>query len=574
VRNGVNIATLNAQRGSSIGNAIDFIDNDNNWTALEHNNVYKDQAALDVHWAAEVTLDYWKIVHNRNSIDNNGLQVSSYVHFQQNWYNASWDGSNNVMRFGDGGSNPLTSLDIFAHEFGHGVTQYSTGLVYQGESGAINEGLSDIWGAVIEFWAVPGKQRWLIGEDVGSTLRSMSNPNNYGDPDTYHGTYWYSGTDDNGGVHTNSGVLNYWFYLLTEGGNGTNDIGKDFDVSGINIQDASHIVYQALNYLTASSNYQDARSATIQAAIDIFGVNSCPVMSVTNAWHAVGVGAKYQTTFTISGPDDYCTSASYQINNLPLGSTVTWSVSGPHTITSSITANPVSVAKVGNGKAALSATITNVCGSIKKDIIVGTPVIDEIIITNEFGEAFNWCSSHMNNGIKLVTNVGSFDSEIEILSMPSMNVLSAYTGGSDSMGVDNPLFLPSLPPAPGWYMVRARNTNGCEAGEWLGMIVEVVDCSYAIAYDETFSITASPNPTSDKLSVEISEKIPNNVKSIQGEDILIALYDSNTGIVVKQWTFKNSQSRYDLNLRGLSKGLYLLHVSKGINKQSKRILIE
>src|SRR6476469_10549374 len=106
----------------------------------------------------------------------------------------------------------------------------------------------------------------------------MSNPNSEGQPDTYKGTYWVSTANvtagnDYGGVHTNSGVLNYWFYLLSVGGSGTNDLGTSFSVSGITIQKAAKIAYRAERlYLTPNSKYAAARKATMQAAADLFGL--------------------------------------------------------------------------------------------------------------------------------------------------------------------------------------------------------------------------------------------------------------------------------------------------------------
>ncbi len=276
-RNGVDVQTLNMQSGTNYTGAIDFTDNDNNWNAAEHS-MNRDRAALDAHWGTETVLDYWRIVHNRNSIDGNGLRIISYVHYSSNWDNAQWDSNNRVMRYGDGSIfSPLTSLDICAHEFGHGICQAlipPNGLTYQGESGALNEGFSDIWGAVIENWADPSKQTWLIGEEIGVPLRSMINPNTYSDPDTYNGQNWRNPNDinnDAGGVHHNSGVLNFWFYLLSIGGNGTNDINNNYSVTGIGIGDAARIAYRTEGYLVTGANFANARNASIQAAIDLFG---------------------------------------------------------------------------------------------------------------------------------------------------------------------------------------------------------------------------------------------------------------------------------------------------------------
>ena len=230
--------------------------------------------------------------------------------------NAFWNGS--VMSYGDGSSNgnegsgyfdALTSIDVAAHEIGHAVCEYTADLAYQRESGAMNEGFSDIWAAVVENYAAPNdpnKNTWLIGEEIdrrsGSTaLRSMSNPKSLSQPDTYLGTYWKNvncGTpvlaNDYCGVHTNSGVLNYWFYVLAQGDAGTNDVGDVYDVAGIGINKAAQIAYRLESvYLSSNSNFANARTYGIQAAEDLYGADSPEVIAVTNAWYAVNVGDAY-----------------------------------------------------------------------------------------------------------------------------------------------------------------------------------------------------------------------------------------------------------------------------------------
>ena len=390
-RNGVDVQTLNAQRGTNYANAIDFVDNDNNWTATEHANANRDQAALDAHWAAERILDYWRTVHNRNSIDGNGLRVISYVHFRSNWDNAQWDGNSNVMRYGDGTLfSPLTSIDVCAHEFGHGIDQFTSNLAYQSESGALDEGFADIWGAVIERWADPTKQHWLIGEEIGGPLRSMSNPNLFGQPDTRGGTNWVNvngctPADNNDwcGVHTNSGVLNYCFFLLSDGGNGTNDIGSAFNVVGIGIENAARIAYRAQRlYLTPNATFDDARNAFISAARDLFGENSCEFISTTNAWFAVGVGAAYSGTGGLTltsnnGDNAICNSATYTLN-VPAGTNITWTVYPDGIVSQSISGNTITLTRVGtnSGRITLTASVGSGCLNgltTSKSIGVGIP---------------------------------------------------------------------------------------------------------------------------------------------------------------------------------------------------------
>jgi bacillolysin len=308
---GLGVQTYNSARTASYP-TTNFTDADNNWTAAEFNNTNKDNGALDAHWGAEMTYDYFSAVHGRNSYDNAGAKIKSYVHYNliaagyPDNNNAFWNGS--VMTYGDGSGtvfDVLTSMDVAGHEIGHAVCTYTADLAYQKESGAMNEAFSDIWGACIEYRAAPTKGTWLIGEDIERrsghvALRSMSNPNAEGQPDTYGGTYWInpnctpSNNNDQCGVHTNSGVLNHWFYILSVGKSGTNDIGNAFNVTGITIDKAAKIAYRMESvYLSANSTYANARTYGIQSAVELYGAGSPEVIATTNAFYAVGVGAAY-----------------------------------------------------------------------------------------------------------------------------------------------------------------------------------------------------------------------------------------------------------------------------------------
>lgn len=291
--NGVNTYDMN--QGTSYGAAVDFTDTDNTWNNV---NAQLDQYATDAHWGAEMTYDYYFYQHGRNSIDDNGFALNSYVHYDVNYANAFWDGTRMTYGDGDGAWDPLTALDIAGHEITHGLTTFTADLNYSAESGALNESFSDIFGTSIENYARPSNWNWLIGNEIGSAIRSMSNPNSMGDPDTYFGTNWASLTGgDNGGVHTNSGVQNYWYYLMVAGGSGTNDQGDVYSVTGLGFTDASEIAFRNLTvYLTPTSNYSDARFYAIQSAVDLFGGCTPQVETTTNAWYAVGVGNAYVST--------------------------------------------------------------------------------------------------------------------------------------------------------------------------------------------------------------------------------------------------------------------------------------
>ncbi|MBN2682622.1 MAG: M4 family metallopeptidase [Bacteroidales bacterium] len=293
--NGIETYDMNMQ--TDYGSAVDFTDTDNNWNNI---NAELDEYATDAHWAAEMTYDYYYLVHGRNSINGAGLALKSYVHFNlmdlgyPSNVNAFWDGYR--MSYGDGSSSytPLTTIDISAHEITHGLTSYTANLIYSNESGALNEAFSDIFGTTVEFYGREGAGNWLIGEDIGSAFRSLQNPNAYGLPDTYLGANWVTGTGDNGGVHTNCGALMYWYYLICEGGSGTNDNSDSYSVTGIGMEKAGAITFRLLTvYLTESSQYADARFYAIQSAIDLYGECSPEVASVTDAMHAIGLGGAY-----------------------------------------------------------------------------------------------------------------------------------------------------------------------------------------------------------------------------------------------------------------------------------------
>ncbi|WP_160136195.1 M4 family metallopeptidase [Chryseobacterium sp. c4a] len=298
---GTAVETYNLQKGTNYAAAVDFTDSDNVWNNVNTN---KDQYATDAHWGAEMTVDYLYTKFGRKSIDNNHFAIKSYVHYSTNYFNAFWDGSR--MTYGDGssttnGGKPLTAIDVCGHEITHGMTSKTANLAYQRESGALNEGFSDIFGNTIEKWARPNQASWTLGEDFSYVIRNMANPNAYSQPDTYMGTYWKATTtsgcatpsqaNDYCGVHTNSGVLNFWYYLLVTGGSGTNDKGFAYNVSGIGLDKAAAIAYRTLTtYLTSSSTYANTRTYSLQAAADLYGAGSNEVTQVTNAWNAVGVG--------------------------------------------------------------------------------------------------------------------------------------------------------------------------------------------------------------------------------------------------------------------------------------------
>ncbi|HEX8472566.1 MAG TPA: M4 family metallopeptidase [Pyrinomonadaceae bacterium] len=283
-----------------------FTDADNIWNSTTQ------RAGVDAHYGAAKVYDYYLNVHGRRGIDGAGGPayytsadgvtglISSKVHYGVNYNNAFWNGS--YMTYGDGNGSsfsPLVTLDICGHEMTHGVTERTARLTYSNESGALNESMSDVFGAMVER-SVQGQtsNTWKIGEQCytpsvgGDALRYMDNPHaasNSGytaDDDPDHYSERYTGTADSGGVHINSGIANKAFYLLAVGG--THHRGGS--MTGIGADAAARIWYRALtSYMTSSTNFRGARTATLNAAAAIYGSGSANYNAVAQAWSLCGV---------------------------------------------------------------------------------------------------------------------------------------------------------------------------------------------------------------------------------------------------------------------------------------------
>ena len=249
------------------------------------------------HDAVGSTLDYFSTTLGRSSFDGAGAHVNAYGHYGRNVVNAYWDGAQLLLGDGDGVvSDYLGVLDIVAHEFGHGVTDYEANLTYYGESGALNEAMSDMTAAAVEAHVDGGvtASAWDIGEDcwlADSALRFMDEPSVDGSSRDHYSDR-YTGTQDNAGVHWNSGIANHWFYLLSEGGQHHNAAYRSgYTVTGIGIDDAYAIFYGALtSYMTAGTDFAAARTATENACAALgYATTVCDEVSV--AWYEVGVGS-------------------------------------------------------------------------------------------------------------------------------------------------------------------------------------------------------------------------------------------------------------------------------------------
>ena len=293
-------APMRSLRGDPIV-PYNYGDADGSWTDANGVNGYNQRAGVTTYYGIHKAYEYYRTFHNRFSYDYANGQLDCFSEITgglwlSNAENASWNTVTHHMSFGaDNSSSPTddwNTIDIVGHELTHGVHQWSIGSNYSDEPGALDESFADIFGECIEtFTKGTALPDWLIGNDRGA-IRSMQSPNDFSCPDTYYGTFWFDVADptDNGGVHTNSGIQNHWFYLTVMGGSGINDNGNSFSVSGIGLNAARNITYRNMEvYLNTSSGFVDAREGSLRAAEDLYGWCSNEMLQVAKAWYAVGV---------------------------------------------------------------------------------------------------------------------------------------------------------------------------------------------------------------------------------------------------------------------------------------------
>jgi Zn-dependent metalloprotease len=256
------------------------------------------------------TREFYRTVLSRDSIDDKGMRLDGYVHRGQRYNNAFWDGQE--MVFGDGDGYLFTdftgSLDVIGHELTHGVTEFSAGLEYHNQSGALNESISDVFGSLVKQWS--NKQPaaaadWLIGADIftpetaADALRSMKAPGTAydneemgKDPQPGHMRDYAQLADteeeDNGGVHINSGIPNRAFYLAAVG------------VGGNAWDEPGHVWYEALKASSPTTDFQGFADNTYMKAIQLYGSGSQAQKAVVDAWKQVGINI----TATILAGDD------------------------------------------------------------------------------------------------------------------------------------------------------------------------------------------------------------------------------------------------------------------------------
>lgn len=304
----------------------DYTSPNNTWSAMSSFG----RAALDVHWGIEKTYDFYLNTFGRNSYDNMGKKIISFVN--RNGYNGAYFfRRDTILVFGVKDNIHYVDVDVVAHEMTHAITHLTSNLNPYGDSDALNEALSDVFAVGVEHEVKPnnGELIWVLSENLKpGGIRDLRNPK----CKFYHGIGWGDITNSSGQViddsaHVNSGVFSYWFYLLSNGGSGTNEVGDDYDVVGIGLDHALRICYlMNTTYLTSNSDYIDACRCSYLAAEQLGYTDE--IEQIREAWIAVGV--QYFLEASIDGQSVLCTNYNnnYYILNIPSAYNVSWMISG------------------------------------------------------------------------------------------------------------------------------------------------------------------------------------------------------------------------------------------------------
>ena len=335
-----------------------------------------DTDAQSAHQFAKDTYDFYFNTHARDSIDGLGMPIISTTHWNDwvNCPNAFWDGARMIYCTG------LVIDDVVAHELTHGVTENTSNLFYYYQSGAINESLSDVWGEFVDLSNTSGSDttadRWLMGEDatvLGGAIRSMKNPPLYNDPDKMSSANYWTGIDDNGGVHINSGINNKAVYLMVDG-----DSFNGQRVTGLGIPKVAKIYYEVqTNLLTSGSDYLDLYNALNQGCQNLIGpagISAADCTQVRNATKAVQMDQQPRKDFNPDAsvcPGGVASSTTAFFDDMEGGLTnwtttwVGWTTTawhttyGPYATSGTESLFGEDVASVSDQRAAVTITVPN-----------------------------------------------------------------------------------------------------------------------------------------------------------------------------------------------------------------------
>lgn len=496
--NGIAVVNFNG-KPSSYANYTSIYNttNSNIWYKdnMMANNLY---AGLDAHWAMQKFYDWLYDAYGINSIDNNGKALITYLNCSST-NTASWSKNYHAILVSNVvyGNRPYVSLDVIAHELGHGINQLVNEWGHEAEQDYLNEGLSDIWSIIMDYrTGSTYENAWKLGEEISSScIRQFKNAKNIA---TYYKNNSYNGNTD---IHFRGGLFPHWFNLLVEG---YDDVTNLISVSAMGFDTAEQLIVNAIygGYLKGVKTFADTRVALTRAAMDMGDSNLA--FQVQNAWHAVGVGDR---PMTLRGDKHLCGQAIYTLENpyyFPnCPNEVRWSISNNNLeIISGQGSYNVVVKKKGDGECTLSATI--VTGNLDRQIFTkkvytGIPDLGELkFYASDGGEGY-WNGGNARNRIEVTSPYTDYYDkyEYEIYRFDKNWNTSLYQHFFNV----SPNYEVSC--SIGWYLVRVRGVNDCGYSEWTEGEVEMQDMwnknsEFEINYDSSIeTLTISRNTSSN-----------------------------------------------------------------------------
>ena len=566
------IHTWNLEGRTNILSRVDITDNDNNWTQAEHRPNNNDMG-LDVQWALQRICDRLYNTHNINSMDDDGFTIDAHIRYSNNYDNAFWNSIDRTLSFGEGGSDfqPLASVDVVAHEFGHGITHFQIGWNNTTDQRAFNEGMSDIWGVIMEHRIHPNSV-WQIGEQITrnySCLRNLQNTNASNAMSQIANTY-ASPQYNSGDSYVRGGVFSHWFYLLVNGGTGVNTLGRNYSVWGIGMDNAENLIVKAVfgGYLRFTTSYAQIRTSMINAAREIAGTNSFLEHQIENAWYAVGVGnTQYQPH--LSGPASVCDQATYTIENLPAGAIVQWSLSNNNAIILSSTTDKVTLKRRNTGDVELRANIRINSNplNINRNIWLFDPILEASVYDNGIG----WHNADMSYGqigLNLYQVTPNRDIHFRINNAPLINIPISnwewvnYNPNIVSVSHQGGYIAHLTPLREGRARINVRvKQQGCYTNS-IALSIEVTSRSH---------FTLSPNPATDAVTLQLTE-----TDEVSG---LSVLSTERSAYEIQIWSgmtmlrsFRTNEPTFSIPTVGLPAGLYFVHVVKNGQTYTQKLI--
>jgi bacillolysin len=565
---GIETLDLEEKTVDYIGEAISITNNSSYWDSTDFEDEFGN-AALDVHWGLQAIYDYYLNIHGREGWDSAGQKVNAYVHAilgDEGKDGAAYfpDDEYEVMLFGDGQNKfkPVVALDVVIHEYAHGINDHTSAFGVSGISRSFNEALSDIWAAIIEDYLAPYDPNWLIGDKVMKlpgydVLRNLEVPNDPGAwrrmADTYGSERYYSDTN----VYFRSGVMSHFFYLLCNGGSDENELGNDYQVYKIDMDDAADLIYiaQAERYLNGTTTYPLMRSEMLEASDEFFGENSLESMQVANAWYAVGVGSE-PDQISITCDDENYTMCPYgetfTIDNLPAGCSVSWNSS--NNITRTITGyGEIFAAPSSSGPGWIQATITsnNYSTSI---------TLDQYEVTIESSPWLYYIVPEYGNYYGYEGNSYSFHVWPENYPNYTFNIYPPYAYINWVQGAVVNIYFP-YPDIP--FTISAYTTGASCKSNTVSLQFYVYGMYFLL----------SPNPASNEVTITITGDKSDNSMDLSKADRLydVSIFDINGNLKIKK---EYSGEKFSIPIHNLKDGEYLVRINDGKMTVTKRLIIK